>query len=107
MNIQEVGLFDALYGEADLFEEWLSANEKNRYINLYTDSGGTDEESIKMMGKLKAEGKLPGFREEAELKNSDFVTYPVLFIHSKRAHNDIIFNPDRFQEMLEASPFLK
>jgi hypothetical protein len=107
MKIQEVQLFDALYGERDLFDQWLRSDPHNRLINWYTDvGGGTDEESIKMMDQLKKEGLPVWFTEESAMKAADLSSNAIVFIHSKRAHNDIIFNPDNFRIMLEASPIL-
>ncbi|HMH32363.1 MAG TPA: hypothetical protein VK543_04990 [Puia sp.] len=108
VKIREVLLFDALYGERDLFDQWLRSDTHNRLINWFTDEGGgTDEESIKMMDQLKKEGLTVYFRDESSMSVSDLSLNRIIFLHSKRAHNDIIFNPDNFRMMLETSPFLK
>ena len=41
-NISDVILFDALYGQTEKYVHWIE-NFKGRFINIYTDNGGTKE----------------------------------------------------------------
>jgi hypothetical protein len=108
VDIQEVDLFDALYSETDKFMQWIKKDTSNRFINLYTNSGGgTDEVSIQMMKELKRQNLEFLFSEEKSLKFSSMKSFKIIFIHSDREHNDIIFTPDNFRLFLENSPFLK
>jgi hypothetical protein len=107
-NVQEVQLFDAMYGEVDKFNAWLQKDNSNRLINWYTNQGGgTDETSIEMMSQLKKEGLPLLFTEETMINPSMLRSNRIIFVHSARAHNDIIFNPDNFRMILESSPFLR
>ncbi|MDB5123481.1 MAG: hypothetical protein JWP94_1610 [Mucilaginibacter sp.] len=106
MPINEVMLFDALYAETDKFTGWLKADKQHRLINLYTDQGGTLNETHNMT-KLLDEDDINYLQsEETELAPAQYRAHSVLFIHSLKAHNDIV-NPDNFRLMLENNPFLK
>ena len=51
--VKEVILFDALYADTDKFMDWLIADRHHRFINLYTNHGGTFDETKSMMHQLK------------------------------------------------------
>jgi len=52
-NADEVWLFDALYGHTDSFLAWADRTH-GRLLNIYTDHGGTKEESEKLQARLTA-----------------------------------------------------
>ncbi|HWZ15182.1 MAG TPA: hypothetical protein VNW95_08075 [Mucilaginibacter sp.] len=106
MQVDEVMLFDALYAETDKFTGWLSADKQHRFINLYTDHGGTLDETHNMI-KLLDQDDINYFQiEETALVPAQYRAHSVLFIHSLKQHDDIV-NPDNFRLMLENNPFLK
>ena len=106
MPIDEVMLFDALYAETDIFMDWIKADASHRFINLYTDHGGTEDET-KAMEKLVDEADINNFEvEEKALAPAQLSAHPIIFIHSLKQHNDIV-NQDNFRLMLENGPFLK
>jgi hypothetical protein len=106
--VHEVDLFDALYSETDKFMNWIKKDPANKFINFYTDSGGgTKEVSEQMMNELKKQKFSLTFTEENDLMPSMLKSSKIIFIHTTREHNDIIFNPDNFKLFLENSPFLK
>ena len=106
MPIDEVMLFDALYAETDIFMDWIRADEAHRFVNLYTDHGGTLDETHAMMKGLDS-GKVTYFQvEEAALVPADLDDNRLIFIHSLKPHDDIV-SPDNFRLMLENEPFLK
>ncbi|HVY73909.1 MAG TPA: hypothetical protein VG890_03710 [Puia sp.] len=107
LPIHETILFDALYGETDIFDNWIKADKKHRFIDLYTDHGGTDEESRNLVKQLKQEGLAPVEAEESAVTPGLLQQDRILFIHSLKAHNDIINKPDNFRMFLENSVFLK
>ncbi|HSZ85494.1 MAG TPA: hypothetical protein VK787_05655, partial [Puia sp.] len=75
---------------------------------FYTDSGGgTKEVSEQMMSELKKQTFSLIFTEENDLTPGMLRSSKIIFIHTTREHNDIIFNPDNFKLFLENSPFLK
>jgi len=106
MPIDEAMLFDSLYGKTEIFMDWIKADSQHRFIHLFTDHGGTLEES-KRMNKLLDTAKISYFMvEERDLKPEMYQKYPLIYIHSLKQHNDIV-NQENFRLMLENTPFLK
>ena len=105
LPIDEVMLFDSLYGETEIFMDWLKADDKHRFIHLYTDKGyGPKEESGRMNKLLDAEKISYFITEEKNLTADMYRKKRLIFIHSPKEHNDIV-NPDNFRLMLENTPF--
>ena len=105
--LNEVILFDALYGNTDQFVNWLRANKHHRFIDLYTDHGGTSGETEKMRMRLKHLNVAEDSLEEANVTSMDIRNKKVIFIHTPHEHNFIIQHPDNFKLFIENSPFLK
>lgn len=106
MPVDEVMLFDALYAETDIYLDWIKADRQHRFIDIYTDHGGTLDESKKMAGMI-GDADLNNFQtEETKLVPAQFDAHPLIFIHSLKEHNDVV-SPDNFRLMLEHEPFLK
>lgn len=107
MPIDEVMLFDSLYGKTEIFMDWLKADKNHRFIHLYTDYGyGPKEESERMNKLLDAAGIKYFMVEEKDLKPEMYVEHNLVYVHSLKQHNDIV-NQDNFRWMLENTPFLK
>ena len=107
MPIDETILFDALYAETPIFFDWIKADPNHRFIDLYTDHGGTDEETHNVV-KLIAQGKIPYLEsEEGNVNFQSVKDNRILIIHSPHQHNNVINKPDNFELFLENSPFLK
>jgi hypothetical protein len=107
MPVQEVILFDALYGQTDKYLNWIQSDNSHRLIDIYTDGGGTDGESKEMVNQLIKLNISADTIEEKELTPQLVLTQRIIFIHSLHRHNDIINNPDNFQLFLENTSFLK
>jgi hypothetical protein len=108
IDINEVVLFDALYGGTEKFMIWIKADMTHRFIHLYTDYGyGPKDENQNMVAQLKQE-QIPFFEtEESALTPQEIENNKLVLIHSLRQHNDIIFNPDNFELLFSNSPLLK
>ena len=106
IQVQEVILFDALYAETDKFIVWMQSHKTHCFINMYTDNGGTEEETFRMMKQLKENGISYQNTEEATLTRNQIEENRILFIHTAQQHNDIINNPDHFRLFIELCPFL-
>lgn len=102
-NIDEVILFDALYADTDKYINWIKQNSNHKFINLYTNFGGTDEETGNMKKLLNEQKIVFKSIEETELSPTGLKSSNILFIHSLHQHNDIIFNPDNFKLFLKNS----
>jgi hypothetical protein len=102
--VQEVFLFDALYGQVDKFLFWLNEDRSHHFIHWYTNhGGGTDEMSEIMMLQLKEQHSNFAITEEGEITKKIIKNNRILFVHSPREHNVIINDPDDFQLLLENS----
>ncbi|WP_430896207.1 MULTISPECIES: hypothetical protein [unclassified Paraflavitalea] len=105
--VKEILLFDGMYGQVPLFMKWLHKTKSPRFINLYThEGGGTDEMSDTLRVSLKQAAIPYADYQESELKASKFGV-PVVFIETKRGHNEIIASPDYFELFLLRSVSLK
>lgn len=107
MPVHEVILFDALYSQTDKFMNWIKENKDHRFIDIFTDSGGTDAESREMEKQLIAANFETDSIEESDLTVQFIRAKKIFFIHSLHEHNDIINDPDNFRAFLENSPFLR
>ncbi len=101
-KISDVILFDALYGQTEKFAHW-SDHYKNRFIDIYTDSGGTKSESELLMTDLEG-WRIPFFAtDEKNLTSHDLVKNRLIFIHSDLSHNEVIAARKQFLRFLETS----
>lgn len=108
LPIQEVLLFDGLYGQLDTFRPWILSDKQHSFIHWYTNKGGgTDEMSDTLMAMLDREGKIYGKWEEKIPLTQLPRKQQVLFVHSAREHNQVINDPDNFKLLLQRSRFLK
>jgi hypothetical protein len=105
--IQEVFLFDGLYSQTDKFLQWIGQSKQHRFINIYTNDGGTAEETGLMNKQMDSLGITYLFIEEPLLNSAFLAANQIMVIHSNRLHNDIINQPDHFKLLLNNSPFLK
>jgi hypothetical protein len=101
-NADEVWLFDALYGQADSFLAW-SDRTHGRLLNIYTDHGGTKEESEKLQVLLAARGTPIYAAEETALKADPLISAQFAFIHTELAHNDVMVQRNQFALFLKTS----
>jgi predicted esterase len=107
MPVQEVILFDALYSQTDKFMNWINSDSNHRFIDIYTNGGGTDEESKEMVKLLVKQNTMVDTIEEKELSLQLLLAKRIIFIHSLHLHNDIINDPDNFRLFLENTSFLR
>lgn len=107
LPLKETILFDALYGETDKFMNWIKIDSNHRFIDIYTDGGGTDEETKGIMNLLAKDNIAYDSIEESSLTPLTIKDNRLLFIHSLHLHNDIINNPDNFLLFLENNPFFQ
>jgi len=105
--VNEVILFDALYADTDKFMDWLTADRDHRFINLYTDHGGTFDETKAMMQQVKNANMTADSLEEAQVTPGTILNNKIIFIHTPHEHNYILQHPDNFKLFIENSPFLK
>lgn len=101
-NISDVVLFDALYGQTEKYVHWIE-NFDGRFINIYTDNGGTKYESESLMDDLDAWGILYFKTEESQIKIDALKNNRLIFIHTELTHNDVISKRKQFRDYLMTS----
>jgi hypothetical protein len=105
--VSEVILFDALYANRDQFMNWLTASKYHRFINLYTDHGGTLDETKIMMKQVSDANLSEDSLEESNVTPTIIRNNKIIFIHTPHEHDYIIQRPDNFKLFIDNSPFLK
>ncbi len=101
-NADEVWLFDALYGRTDSFLAWADRT-RGRLINIYTDHGGTKEESEKLQSRLTTRGTPFLLTEETSLTAAALRQTPLIFIHTDLAHAEVADKRQQFALFLKTS----
>jgi hypothetical protein len=101
-RVKEVWLFDALYAEADKFLTWCDRRQ-GRLINIYTDNGGTKDDSEAMMELLRTRDT--GFLavEEAKVTEEKLKNARLVFLHTDVGHNDVLAKRETFCLFLRTS----
>jgi hypothetical protein len=90
-KIDELFLFDAMYGGNDAYLKWIAESKKHRFIQIYTKDGGTFENTNLIMQQLKDSLKVEiASVTEKELKMDDLRSNKPLFIFSESEHNWVI-----------------
>lgn len=101
-NISDVFLFDALYGHTEKYAHWIE-HSNGRFINIYTNDGGTKSESENLMTDLKEWGIPYSQSEETSCSTDDLRKQQVLFLHSDLSHNGVIAQRRQFRDYLITS----
>ena len=101
-KIKNVILFDALYADTEKFTFWID-NFNGKFINIYTDQGGTKSESQNLVTCL--EGWNIDFKiiKSDDFNTKDLKQSRIIFIESKLDHNEVISTKNQFQIFLESS----
>jgi hypothetical protein len=101
-NIREVWLFDALYGKTERFALWFD-HHPGRFIDLYTEHGGTKDESQALM-KALAGNSVPYFSDnETNAGAADLLSHHLVFLFSELPHDEVMQKRDTFRRFLETS----
>jgi hypothetical protein len=101
-KVREVWLFDALYAETDKFLAWWH-REHGRLINIYTDNGGTKDDSEAMMELLKVRGTKFLAAEESKVAAEELRIARLVFLHTDLGHNDVLEKRKTFGLFLRTS----
>lgn len=90
-KIDELLLFDAMYGGNEAFLKWIAESKQHRFIHIYTKDGGTFENTNLIMQQLKDSLKVDITSvNENKLKLDDLRGSKPLFIFSESDHNWVI-----------------
>lgn len=100
--IKEAWLFDALYGNTENFVAW-QKNQNGRLLDIYTDHGGTKEETEKLMADYKTNNVSFVSLEETNGVPQDLPAGKIFFLHTDLTHNEVIFRREEFAQFLKTS----
>jgi hypothetical protein len=101
-NADEVWLFDALYGQTESFLNWAD-RAGGRLITIYTDHGGTKEETQKLVTRLQNRGTPIVTSAEIGLEENALRREGFVFIHSDLAHGEVADRRREFELFLKTS----
>jgi hypothetical protein len=101
-HVTEVWLFDALYGQTPKFLAWYD-RQPGRLLNIYTDHGGTKEETEKLMATLKQRGTVFFAGKEGDAKAGDLEGNRPVFLYTDLAHDEVLAKHQTFLEFLKTS----
>lgn len=104
-EVKEVWLFDALYARTEKFMDWYKNHPGRRMIDIYTEHGGTKEETEKLMETLKAspQGMPFLFKKESEATSQDLKKNQLVFLFSELEHDQVVNKHKTFCEYLKTS----
>lgn len=101
-NIKEVWLFDALYGDLEKFAVWLQ-NKNARFVNIYTQHGGTFETSKEFQSELTA-WKIPFWSgNENELTDEILQKNKIISVFTPLEHNETLYKTNFFRRLVAVS----
>lgn len=104
-NIKEVFLFDALYGRTEKFMNWFDHYPNRRMINIYTEHGGTKQETEKLIADVKARKPPVSFvsKNEADITADDLKKYQLIFMFTPMEHDKTPYEHQSFCQYLKTS----
>jgi hypothetical protein len=105
-QVREVWLFDALYAQTDKFLAWIDRHQ-GRFIDIYTQRGGTKAKTEQLMTTLKQRGTAFFAGKESEAKPADLQSNKLIFLYTDLSHNDVVYKRQEFREYLQTSCFGK
>lgn len=116
--IQELILFDAMYGGNEAYLHWIAENDAHRFIHIYTKDGGTFENTHLIMNQLKDSLQVNYLSvNEKDLNPFVLQSNQRIFIFSEKEHNEVITHDFNWYQFLKfkklegkfagKNPFLK
>jgi hypothetical protein len=102
LPVQEVFLFDGLYGQIEKFGHWLT-HTKGRFINIYTTDGGTLQESKNLIMDFKAWHIPFSATEDSKITDEMLRDNRILMIYTPLTHNQVIHVNRHFYRFLNSS----
>jgi hypothetical protein len=101
-QIREVWLFDALYGDTEKFTAW-QKNGNGRLLDIYTDHGGTKQETESLMASYKTNGVSFLASEDTGATEETLETNKLVFLHSDLPHDEVPVHRSEFEQFLKSS----
>ncbi len=108
-NINEVYLFDALYGERHVYRDWVlerrdqSGSERHKLVCYYTGEKPTAQ-SEELMAEFDAEGLTYHHeKKEGQLTRAQFTRGRVVFVRTGTEHGGVTYRNNTLRDCLFAS----
>ena len=101
-HLREVWLFDALYAQTDRFLAWINRSA-GRFIDIYTEKGGTKAESERLMARLREQHTPFYAAKESAAGLADLRTNRLIFLYSDLPHNEVVHQRQQFRDYLKTS----
>jgi hypothetical protein len=101
-QVKEVWLFDALYARAESFRAWLE-HQHGRFLDIYTEHGGTKEETERLMASLKQFGLPCVAGTDNEVTPAQLHQPQPIFLYSELEHDSVIHGNRAFLRLLQTS----
>lgn len=110
-NVNEVYLFDALYGRTGVFRDWVketyhrkTMSERHKLVSYYADAGPMLE-SKRLMGFFDRDGisYVHERMEGAELSKRDITKARAVFIATQTHHDRVMYSTKALRDCLFAS----
>jgi hypothetical protein len=101
-HVKEVWLFDALYGQTDKFLAWLD-QQQGRLVDIYTEHGGTKEETERLIALLKQRGMAFYAGTETDAKPADLRKNGPVFLFTGLEHDEVVEKHGTLRTFLETS----
>ena len=99
-RVDEVYLFDALYGQGESFLRFLEGRTESRMVVVYTKDGGTLKETQKFIRALREKKIAALVREENGLKPRDLHGQRAYVLFSDLSHNEVLYGQQEFRDYL-------
>jgi len=101
-HVREVWMFDALYEQTPQILAWIE-RKQGRFIDLYTEQGGTQPETEHLISDLKTRGIAAFAGNDTQTSGADLQSHAVVFLQTDLAHNEVIYKRRAFCDYLKTS----
>jgi hypothetical protein len=101
-QVKEVWLFDALYARTEKFMDWHN-HQHGRMVNIFTEHGGTKQETEALMSDLKKKNIRFLFKNEADATLPDLKNNHLIFLFTDLEHDVVVNKRQEFRTYLETS----
>lgn len=101
-HVREVWLFDALYAQTPRFLAWIG-RKQGRFIDIYTEHGGTKTETERLMATLRKRGTDFFAGKETEAKTEALESNRLVFLYTDLPHNEVVHKRQQFCDYLKTS----
>jgi hypothetical protein len=110
VDVREVYLFDALYGEIDTFRDWViarrgeSLHDRHKIISYFTEGGTTQANNGALRAQLVHASVLCAHEQvEGQLSRHDLSRSEAVFVRSGEWHSNVTWETNALRDCLYAS----